>query len=66
MRIDRSKLDLAMANACKSIVDFRGELSSATLAKIRNDPEYDVNPKIVGKLARALSVPVEYLLREES
>jgi DNA-binding Xre family transcriptional regulator len=65
MKIDRRKLDLALARSCKSLVDLRGEFSSATLTKLRNNSDYEVAPKTIGRLARALGVPPEELIVSE-
>lgn len=64
MRINRIKLDLILAAKCMSITDLRHCCSSATLAKIRSIPNYDVNTKTAGKIAKALNVNVEELLEE--
>lgn len=67
MRINVHKLELALAKSCMKYSDLRshGQVSSATLAKIRNDANYDVRTDIVGKIAKAIGIPVEDLIFEE-
>lgn len=65
MKIDCKKLDLALARACKSAADLRSEFSSATLTRIRNDPNYEVTTKTAGRLARALAIDVRELIKED-
>jgi len=42
-----------------------GKLSSATIARAKNDPEYVPELLTIGKLARVLGVSVEYLTEGE-
>lgn len=63
MKIDTTKLDVAMANACMSAADLcdKSEISKPTFAKIRTGKR---NPKpiTVGKIAKALNCSVTDLL----
>ena len=65
MKINNRELNIALARACKSLSDFRGEgLSPQTLTRIRKG--ISVKPVTVGKIARALGVdPVEIIETEE-
>lgn len=60
MRIDRQKLDIALAEQRKTATDLRSTLSPATITRIRQG--CDVGTKTAGKLAAALNVPVEKLV----
>ena len=60
MRIDRYKLDLALAEQCKSATDLRSSFSPTTITRIRRG--CDVGTKTAGRLARALDVPLERLI----
>lgn len=65
MRINRQRLDLAMARACVGVTDLRDVLSSATVTKIRNYPDREISTKTVGKVAKRLGVdPVEIIEQE--
>ena len=63
MRINPERLSLAMAEACLTTRDLqtKGSLSNSTITKAKNDPAYRPTLKTIGKLAKALNVPVEYL-----
>lgn len=66
MKIDNQRLDMAMAKACvdvKTLSELSG-ISKASLVAVRNKSR---NPKpiTIGKIARALEVPVEDLLEKE-
>ena len=63
MRIDRQKLDLALAEQCKSARDLRATLSATTITRIRQGRE--VGTRTAGKLARALDMSVEQLMKQE-
>ena len=65
MRINRQKMELAMARACVGFTDLRDTLSSATIAKIRNRPDQEVNIKTIGRLAKALGVDVTEITEQE-
>ncbi|MGM9577843.1 MAG: helix-turn-helix domain-containing protein [Evtepia sp.] len=52
MKIDLKKLDLLLARECKSLSDLRDGSSPQTLKRIRRGEE--VQPKTVGRIARAL------------
>ena len=64
MRINKQKLDLAMARACVGTTDLRDVLSSATVTKIRNHPDHEVSTKTVGKVAKRLGVDVTEIIEE--
>ncbi|MBC1758737.1 helix-turn-helix domain-containing protein [Listeria ivanovii] len=63
MRVNKNKLDIALAMACKSASDLRSEgLSPQTITRIRRGKE--VKPVTVGKLAKALGVEVTDIIEE--
>lgn len=63
MKINKQKLQLAMANACLNMDDLAAlaEVSRVSISKylsgLRNP-----KPKTIGKIAKALNVPVENLI----
>lgn len=63
MKVNRQKLQMAMANACLNMDDLAelAEVSRNSIAKyligLRNP-----KPKTLGKIAKALNVPVEKLI----
>lgn len=63
MKINKQKLQIAMANACMNMDDLAAmaEISRVSITKylsgLRNP-----KPKTVGKIAKALDVPVESLI----
>lgn len=67
MKINKQKLQLAMANACMSMDDLAvmADVSRVSIGKylsgLRNP-----KPKTLGKIAKALNVPVENLIDMES
>ena len=66
MKVNTQKLDLAMATAClraKELCEKSG-ISKATLALIRGN-EGNPKPQTIGKLAKALGVPVAELIEQE-
>lgn len=67
MKICLENLELELARACASLSDLRESgVSSATLARIKKQPEQEFSPKTIGKLARALQVPVEKIIKQEA
>ena len=66
MKINKQKLQLAMANACLNMDDLAAlaEVSRVSISKylsgLRNP-----KPKTIGKIAKALNVPVENLIDME-
>lgn len=66
MKINKQKLQLAMANACMNMEDLatQAEISRISISKyisgLRNP-----KPKTIGKIAKALNVPVEKLIDME-
>ena len=63
MKVNKQKLELAMANACMNMDDLSesAEVSRISISKyllgLRNP-----KPKTLGKIAKALNVPVEQLI----
>ena len=63
MKINKQKLQLAMANACLNMDDLAilANVSRVSISKylsgLRNP-----KPKTIGKIAKALNVPVENLI----
>lgn len=62
MKIDSRKLDLILARECKSLSDLRDGSSPQTLRRIRRGEE--VQPKTLGRIARALNCDVTEILEE--
>lgn len=60
MKIDLTKLDIALARECKTISDLRGGVSPQTLARVKRGEE--VKPRTIGKIARALGVDVTEIM----
>lgn len=65
MIIDRTKLDIAMANRAMSLTSVIAvtKISNNTMMKIRQ--EKHVRPNIAGRIALALNVPVINILKED-
>lgn len=63
MRINKSRLEMVLANKCLSLTDLRGELSAFTLTKINNGE--GIRPKTVGRIAHALGVDVSEIVESE-
>lgn len=63
MKVNKQKLQVAMANACLNMDDLAAlaEVSRVSISKylsgVRNP-----KPKTIGKIAKALNVPVESLI----
>lgn len=62
MKIDPKKLDLRLARECKSLSDLRSGSSPQTLKRIRRGEE--VQPKTVGRIAKALKCDPADILEE--
>lgn len=60
MRIVIEKLEMKLARQCKTISDLRNGASPKTIMRIRNG--YEVAPKTVGRIAKALNVDVENIV----
>lgn len=66
MRVNKQKLQIAMANACLNMDDLAilADVSRVSISKylsgLRNP-----QPKTIGKIAKALNVPVENLIDVE-
>ena len=64
MKIDNSKLDMALARKCVNLSQLRAGISPQTLTRIRRGDA--VKPVTVGKIAKALGVdPVEIIEKED-
>ena len=65
MKINFAKLEVAMANACISIGELskKANLNYSTLTRIKSGK--NANPSTVGKIAKALGVRVEELIKTE-
>ena len=61
MKIDKKKLEIALARACKSYSDLNVGMS--TLSKIRRGE--DVRVKSVGKIAQTIGCDVLEIIAEE-
>ena len=65
MKVNRQKLDVALARECKTMNDLNNIFSMVTLTRLRNDREYQPTTKTVGRLAKALNCDVIDLIEEE-
>lgn len=63
MKIERKKLNIALANACLSLTDLRSHVSAATLTRAASGN--DVSPKTIGRICRALNVRAEDIIEED-
>lgn len=61
MKVSKLKLQLAMAKACMTVRDISKKCGVSSRV-IANWGKYEVTPKIIGKVAKALDIPVEDLL----
>ena len=62
VKINNDKLDMVLAIQCKTMSDLHPGISPLTARKIRGGQE--VRPDVVGRVARALGVPVESIIEE--
>lgn len=62
MKLNKEKLEIAMANACLNAYDLcaKVDLRYPTFSKARRGNE--IKPQTAGKIAKALGVPVEKLM----
>ena len=66
MKIDRHKLDMALARKCMSLTDIRAHnVHPSTLSKIRNNPNYQPATRTIGKIAKVLQCDVSDIVKEE-
>lgn len=64
LKISKTKLDLVLAKQCRTISELRHGVSPKTLQKARKGE--DINPVVVGRIAKALDVdPTEIIETEE-
>lgn len=66
MKINSTKLDVAMANACITTNELskKTNLNYSTLTRIKSGSH--ANPATVGKIAKALNVRVEELIETDA
>ena len=64
MKANKKKLELAMANACLNTEDLaiKATMPRPTINNVITGR--NVRPATIGKIARALNVPVESLIEE--
>lgn len=63
VKIDKKKLDLAKARACKSTKDLIADgIPKGTMCRVYRD---DLKPDTVGKIAKALGVDVTEIIETE-
>lgn len=65
MRIDNKKFEIAMAEACLSVNELSKQsgVNIVTLTKLRKG-NHELMPKTVGKISKALGIPVEELIEK--
>lgn len=63
MKINKTKYEIAMANNCLTDVGLlkKADVSLQTIVKIKQGSSL-IRPITVGKIARALNIPVEELI----
>ncbi|WKY43935.1 helix-turn-helix transcriptional regulator [Eubacteriaceae bacterium ES2] len=66
MKADRFKLEIAMANKCLNTGDLEGitKMPRPTINNVITGR--NVRPATIGKIAKALDVPVEDLIEKEA
>lgn len=64
MKVNRQKLDIALARKCMTMNDLKTKFSMVTLTRLRNDRGYTPSTKTVGRLAEALGVDVTEIIEE--
>lgn len=65
MRIDNSRLNMALARNCKTLSALRSDgVSPATLTRVRKGE--DIKPATLGKIAKALGVDPAELIEKEA
>jgi predicted transcriptional regulator len=65
MRIDKQKLQIAMANACLTTVELQQAANMPRPTLNNAITGRGVRPVTIGKIAKALNVPVENLIDME-
>jgi DNA-binding Xre family transcriptional regulator len=65
VKVNKQKLDIALARECKTLNELNAEFSMVTLTRLRNDRGYNPTTKTVGRLAKALKCSVEDLIEVE-
>lgn len=65
MKINKTKYEIAIANSCLTDVELskKADISLQTIVKIKKGSSL-IRPITVGKIARALNIPVEELIEE--
>jgi len=65
MKIDKKKLDLAMAENCYSAEELSNltGISTVTIARIKNGSQRP-RPATIGKIAKALGIKVQDLIED--
>ena len=63
VKIDNSKFELALASSCMTLKELscKSGIRQETIARIKNSVQ-NPTPATVGKIAKALNVPVESLI----
>ena len=64
MKIDRKKLETNLANKCINISELssKADVSMTTLQRVQSG--YEVKPRTVGLIARALGVSVDAIIED--
>lgn len=62
MVVDFKKVELVLAQQCMNLRDLRSAVSPQTLTRIAKGNK--VKPATVGRIAKALGVPVEQIIDE--
>lgn len=65
MKLDKRKLECAMANSCMNSYDL-AEKTGLNYQTVRKAPLQNVKPRTAGLIAKALGVDVTEILEEEA
>lgn len=66
MEVEKSKLELALARNCYSLLDLKdkSKIGGSVISKLTKE-KIILRPKTVGIIAKALNVDVDFLLKKE-
>lgn len=62
MRVDKHKFEIVMANKCMTSADLSKKSGVSQFTITRMQTKAETQPATIGKIAKALEVPVEELI----
>lgn len=67
MKIDKEKLEIAMANSCMTLKELSAKsgIRQETIVRIKNSMQ-NPSPATVGKIAKALNISAEELVETDA